>query len=330
MLTYSHTPPLGIVLITTFRCNAVCSNCCFGCRPNVGRTMTLDEMKYYVDDCLRAYPDSIYRLSLTGGECFLLGKDLDEIIKYGASKGLKVGVMSNGYWGSSYSEAYQRISSLKALGLRSIGFSVGEEHQNRLPLKGCRNAAVAAARVGLPVEFRVESHFRLSKIVDTLKKDKAFMKLVNANKIQVIQWNWQEYNNEIKHGEMYPTRWCPYGESRPCDSLGVNINITPYGEVVACSGIMSLRLPAMVIGNIWKEPVETLFDRIFADSLKIWIRREGPAAVLKYVYEHSNIRFHRCGDGCNGCYEIFTNPKIIPLLIETYDDWSKKFAYLYL
>lgn len=46
--------------------------------------MTLDEMKHYVDTCIDAYPQSINRLALTGGECFLLGDALDEIVRYGA------------------------------------------------------------------------------------------------------------------------------------------------------------------------------------------------------------------------------------------------------
>ena len=48
--------------------------------------MTLEEMKHYVDVCIDAYPQSITRLALTGGECFLLGDDLDEIVRYGTEK----------------------------------------------------------------------------------------------------------------------------------------------------------------------------------------------------------------------------------------------------
>lgn len=327
MLTFWHTPPIEIALITTFRCNAVCDNCCFGCRPNVGRTMTLEEMKHYVDECLRAYPASIKKLSLTGGECFLLGNDLDEIIKYGSSNGLEVELMTNGYWGKSYTQAYERIKALKDSGLTSIGFSAGTEHQNRLPLKGCRNAAVASARVGLPVEFRIENKFGIPDMFEPLSKDNAFMELVNANKIKIIPWEWEQFNNENKHRKYTPWRHRPYGESKPCHLLGKGINITPYGDVTACCGITSLRLPSMVIGNIGKEPVGILFKRIFADSLKAWIRTEGPKAILQYVYDHSNIRFRRGGDKCTACFEIFENPKIIPFLIDTFDEWSKNLEY---
>ena len=41
--------------------------------------MTYEEMKHYVDISIEAYPDSISSLDLTGGECMLLGKDVDRI-----------------------------------------------------------------------------------------------------------------------------------------------------------------------------------------------------------------------------------------------------------
>lgn len=72
--------------------------------------MTLEEMKHYVGVCIEAYPQSIKRLALTGGECFLLGKDLDEIVRYGAGKGLSVDFMLNGFWGTTYKAAEERIS----------------------------------------------------------------------------------------------------------------------------------------------------------------------------------------------------------------------------
>ena len=135
---FNPRKPYKIGLITTFRYNAACENCCFGCRPERGRTMTIDEMKHYVDICLDAYPDSIRYLDLTGGECFLLGNDLDEIVRYGKERGLSVALVSNGYWGKSYSTALERILRLKTAGLNDIAFSVGDDHQHILPLKGPR------------------------------------------------------------------------------------------------------------------------------------------------------------------------------------------------
>lgn len=328
MITFRTKSPYCIVLITTFRCNAACAECCFGCRPGRGRTMTLDEMRHYVDVCMDAWPDSITHLSLTGGECFLLGRDLDEIIRHGSSKGLSVGFVSNGYWGGSYQAAKKRVLELRECGLKDICFSIGNDHQHLLPLRNCRNAVTACARAGYKVELRMEStSFGKCGIYNKLEHDAAFMKLVRNGMIGLKFWEWKEYNNEVVHGRSNAWRIRPYGKSERCDSLFRNIVVTPYGDVLACSGIGGCRNPHMRLGNIWKESVRTLYERTYADVLKIWIGMEGPQAVLQYVYDNSNIRFHKTGNGCDACIEIFENPKILPFLREHYDDWAKKILY---
>lgn len=222
MPSFRPRKPYKIVLITTFRCNAACVDCCFGCRPDRGKTMTIDEMKHYVDICMDAYPDSIRQLDLTGGECFLLGSDLDEIIRYGKDRGLLVALVSNGYWGKSYTAALERILQLRASGLNEIAFSVGDDHQHILPLKGCRNAAVASARAEYKVEFRMETRYGQCSVYEKLKEDSAFMRLVNAGKIDIVFWMWRKYNNDVRHGRGYPWHWRPYEESKPCDLLFKN------------------------------------------------------------------------------------------------------------
>ncbi|ROS87040.1 hypothetical protein EEL34_08695 [Muribaculaceae bacterium Isolate-039 (Harlan)] len=328
MPSFRPRKPYKIVLITTFRCNAACVDCCFGCRPDRGKTMTIDEMKHYVDICMDAYPDSIRQLDLTGGECFLLGSDLDEIIRYGKDRGLLVALVSNGYWGKSYTAALERILQLRASGLNEIAFSVGDDHQHILPLKGCRNAAVASARAGYKVEFRMETRYGQCSVYEKLKEDSAFMRLVNAGKIDIVFWMWRKYNNDVRHGRGYPWHWRPYEESKPCDLLFKNIVITPYGDVLACCGIGNSRNPHMRLGNVWKEPVKTIYERTYEDILKVWIGTDGAQAILQYVYDNSDIKFHQSGNGCEACIEVFENPKIIPFLREHYDDWAKKIFFI--
>lgn len=36
-------PPTTITLVSTFRCTSQCENCCFGCSPKEGKSMTYDE-----------------------------------------------------------------------------------------------------------------------------------------------------------------------------------------------------------------------------------------------------------------------------------------------
>lgn len=328
MITFQPSDPYCITLVTTFRCNAACRNCCFGCRPNFGRTMTLAQMKRYVDICLDAYPQSIKRLALTGGECFLLGNDLDEIVRYGTERGLSVDFISNGYWGTTLKYATERINRLKEYGLQAVTFSVGEDHQHLLKLRNCRNAIVACARAGYTVSVRVESKFGRMKFFDNFKDDKVFMRLVDSKKIDISSWEWQNYNNETITRTTRLWRIRPYGKSSPCKLLFKEINLSPYGDVMACCGIGNMRNPYMRLGNIENEPIKDIYERSFQDALKIWVYEKGATAILQYVHDNSDIRFRHSGnDGCKSCIEIFENPKILPFLRERYDDWLSEIRF---
>ena len=132
-------PPKTIAIATTYQCTAACKNCCFGCNPTIKDRLSLQEMKDYVDQAIEYYGDTLFVLVLTGGESFLLGNDLVDIVEYGTTKGLIVRVVTNGYWAKSYQEAYDILSNLRNKGLREINFSTGDEHLQRVDYENIVN-----------------------------------------------------------------------------------------------------------------------------------------------------------------------------------------------
>ena len=106
-------PPSTISLLTTYACTAECKNCCFKCNPKIKERLSLNKMKRYIDQCIATYPKSLQVLVLTGGECFLLGKDLVKVIEHGASKGLIVRIVTNGYWAKSYIKSHSMLTQLR-------------------------------------------------------------------------------------------------------------------------------------------------------------------------------------------------------------------------
>ena len=121
-------PPKTISLLTTYKCSAVCKNCCFGCNPRIREQLSVDEMKSYIDKSLSAYRSTLKVLVLTGGECMLLGNKIYEIIKHGKENGLLVRIVTNGYWAKSYRIAFNKLQKLKNAGLYEINFSTGDDH----------------------------------------------------------------------------------------------------------------------------------------------------------------------------------------------------------
>lgn len=96
---------------------------------------------------------------------------------------------------------------------------------------------------------------------------------------------------------------------------------------MACCGIGMFRIPQLRLGNIDKEPIRTIFERVFQDALKIWLYTSGPIEIFQYTYDHSDIEFRTWGEAYRFCKEIFSNPEIIPFLEENFEDWSEKIHY---
>lgn len=308
--------PIGITLLATLRCTAACDNCCFGCHPKQGRTMTFEEMKDYVDKSLEAYPDSIQKFGLTGGECMLLGKDVDKIIAYAKSKGLACNLISNAFGATDYDKAYRTLKRLKGKGLVSISFSTGEDHNKYVPWMNVRHAAVAAARLGLATDLRIENQIMGQMTVSRgLYSDVEVMELVAQKKLVLTTSPWMEYANKGKKSRAHKVVLRNDDKKESCHSLFQNIIINPYGEVYACCGIGVCHIPQMRLGNIHQEPIKTIYERAFDDFLKVWLYMDGPQAVLKFVKEKTGQKFPwHTTHLCDICRVIFTDKTILPTI----------------
>lgn len=311
-------PPKMVTLITTFKCTAQCSNCCFQCSPKVTKMMTFAEMKKYLDNCLYYYSSSIKVLVLTGGECFLLYDDIKKIVKYAKEKGLITRIVTNGFWAISYKIAYQKMQELKECGLDEINFSTGDEHQEWVKFKNIRNASIAAARLGFDPIINIETKDKSKfNIVKYLKKDKTFYNFVEKESIVLNSGIWMPY--KINDNSINRSNAKIYEKVGRCYDLFNNIPINPYGEVLACCGLMAERLKTMRLGNINKFNIKSLYESSFYDMVKLWLHTEGPYEILKYLYNIKGKTLKKeCKHGCEYCREIFRSFDNIKILQENY------------
>lgn len=313
--------PNAISLLSTLRCSAACDNCCFGCNPKQGRSMTYDEMKGYVDMGLETYPDTIKKFCLTGGECMLLGKDVDRILAYCKSRGLECSMVSNAFWATDYEKAFKTLKRLQRSGLALVAFSTGDDHNQYVPWTNVKNACLAAARLGLSPELRYEERPGHMSILRHIEADEEMSLFIKSRSIKIMMNTWMEYNNKGAGTRRTKVPFPEYREIKGCSSLFQDIIIDPYGEVYACCGIGACHIPQMRLGNVQREPIKDIYERAFNDFLKIWLYMDGPQAVLKYVHEKTGMKFNRhTKNHCDICRTIFTDKRIIPLIRDNFFD----------
>ncbi len=135
--------PQILTISPTHKCTAACSNCCFACSPKISHILDNEKIFNYIDETISCFP-SIKVLVITGGECFVLGKKLNEIIKYAKKLNLLTRVVSNGFWAKTYDIAYKKLYELKKIGLTEINFSTGDNHIEFVSVENVVNGVRAA------------------------------------------------------------------------------------------------------------------------------------------------------------------------------------------
>jgi hypothetical protein len=280
-------------------------------------------MKKYVDGALLAFDDSIKVLVLTGGEAFLLGKDLDEIVKYAAEKDLVVRIVSNGFWAKNYDVAYQRLKELVDLGLKEINFSTGDDHLKWVPYDNIINGCMAAIELGITCAVNVERHDKSDFQADTFYKDKRLRPYIEKSKknnttFMVESSVWIKFceNSEISYDSM------PIDEqNNGCKNLFNTISINPYSQMLACCGLTSEHILPLRLGEVKDNNILELYNSQFNDFMKIWLYVDGPTNILKFIYKKRNIEYGTIvGHTCEICAEIFRDTENVLILKNNYKE----------
>jgi MoaA/NifB/PqqE/SkfB family radical SAM enzyme len=146
--------PRALALITTRRCTAACDHCCFGCSPRAQDAIPISRLHELIDEAARV--PSIRQIGFTGGECFLLGRDLVALVSRAHGHGFATRAISNGYWATSDAAARARIAPLRAAGLDQLMLSTGSFHQRFVPVERIGLAARAAAESGISTRITLE------------------------------------------------------------------------------------------------------------------------------------------------------------------------------
>src|SRR5580704_14588777 len=150
MLVTPHT----LSLITTHRCTAACDHCCFSCTPEVKDHIPIPNLYRYIEEATEV--PTIKVVVFTGGECFLLGRDLDNLVKAAAGHDFFTRFVSNGYWAVTPQAARRRLEKLVACGLTEANYSTGDQHAVYVKPEYVLNGALAAADMGLTTVLTIE------------------------------------------------------------------------------------------------------------------------------------------------------------------------------
>ncbi len=232
---------------------------------------------------------SIRHLSFTGGECFLLGSFLDELIKEGTALGLRTKCVSNGYWAVNGRAAQKRVDALATAGLQELALSTGPFHAEFVPFERVAIAAETAARAGIAVIIVAETMDDASFTPDDVREHPLIKDSIAAGRISVLANPWIE--NACGNGKSQPThaladRSSLVGAAARCKSILETATVTPTLELVACCGFPIESIPELWLGSVATMSLRAVIEAAPDSLLMMWLHIDGPRKILEWVQQH--------------------------------------------
>jgi len=316
--------PSVLTILASYRCTAACEHCCFDSNPHITQRLSLAEITTFIREAVNS--SDIELVVFSGGECFLLGEDLNQAIGYCRTLGLRTRCVTNAYWAKSAIGGRRRLEKLRADGLNELNISTGDFHQEFVPLDAVINAASCSVKLGLDQTLIVvEVQKNRATTADVLRKHPRIAEFVTLgeDKFKIIESPWISTSLDvaIPQPDAYLLNRQNVHLRGPCGSMFRTLVLTPSRKVGLCCGLTREQIPEM--NHSWQENgLETVLDDGGRDFMKIWITVDGPERILAWAAsKNSSIDWeNKYSHHCQVCLALYADEKVRNTIREHYKE----------
>ncbi|MCY3412811.1 MAG: radical SAM protein [Candidatus Heimdallarchaeota archaeon] len=275
-------PVSSIHILFTYECTRSCKHCFVYGSPSANAQFTIEQIKELLDQ-IKAI-DTIDTIYFEGGEPFSQIELLLTSIQIADSKGFKIGIVSNGYWATTEEEARIILLELKKYNIVDLSISDDELHSHGHKFIAPKYAVKIAHELGLPVGvISIEE----GDCDTSIERGKPIL----GGNIRLRGRAVETYGNSYKTRSFHTFTSCPHEDLVSPE----RVHIDALGNVQICQGI--------IIGNIWKTPLKTIFEQYDVSKHPICshLHYGGPLQLGKKLGFHFEDKYI---EECHLCYSI--------------------------
>ncbi|MFQ6087605.1 MAG: radical SAM protein [Candidatus Methanofastidiosia archaeon] len=281
---------VSLGLLITYRCNAKCSHCAYGCHPKLRGRMKFEDAKIYPQS---TEPEVV---CISGGEPFLY---LDLVLRIAREANVEVWIFTNCFWAKNFNTAYKIILKLKKVGVTKFFLSMDAFHQEFVPLKFVENTIQASKEI-MEVEIDVRIQNSNSNINNEARK---FVENLSLEDVTVRESKPLYMGRASQLAKYIPKTEIPMEKCEGIWSLGTLEN--PQGVDIDCFGNVLL-CPGLSIGNTKKNPLSQIVENYSYKKhpiVKILVE-DGPSGLLDFAKEMGFVLEKGYVNSCHLCYEV--------------------------
>ncbi len=273
----------SIHLLLTYQCTYECDHCFVWSSPHAKGTMTLAFAKDAVRQAFELGGiDNIY---LEGGEPFLYYPIMLEVTKYARTFGLDVGIVSNGFFGTSVADAIEWLRPLKEISVSPIFISNDQYHSGDSNQSSPAGHAIEAARQ-LGIDTNTICIDPPSSIEDDQNPGEAIIGGGVRFRGRAVQ--------KVQSGDLPKQNWDTFTACPDEDFVNIKrLHLDSYGNLYPCQGV--------VVGNLVNNSLAEIVEQYDPSSHPIIapILNGGPAELVRRFDLPLRNQYL---DACHLCY----------------------------
>ncbi|MCP2163566.1 radical SAM protein [Goodfellowiella coeruleoviolacea] len=313
--------PEVLTILGTYKCTAMCENCCFGSNPYLTQRLDLDQILAFITAGAR-YPNC-KQVVFSGGECFLLRSDLNAAIEHATSLGLFTRCVTNGYWAKRTPHGRARLAGLVASGLTELNISTGDHHQRWVSQDAVVNAACLGVELGLETVIVVEVQKERRVTGETLAQDPRVRELIDdpAARFHLLESPWMPMDHEAvidQRDDLLLSRRTLHLRGG-CRNVLKTLVLTPDNRIGSCCGLTREQIPEL--NADWDgDSLDPVLAADAGDFMKMWLHVDGPERILAWAASTApEIRWEgRYAHRCHACLVLFKDPVVRRVIREHY------------
>ena len=251
-------------LILTYECPFECDHCFVWSGPSARRgVMSVEDLRSILREAKKT--GTVKSIYFEGGEAFLYYPILLKGLQLARKAGLDVGIVTNGYWATSYEDALEWLRPLESIGIMDLSISNDPYHYGVDELNRAEVARRAARDLGLPASFiAVDEPTPGDRRGRRGEPVTGGALMVRGRAARNLAW------------KMEKRPWRTFTRCRH-ENLAdpQRVHLDPFGFVQVCQGIS--------IGNFRDKPLSKILKgyRPRADPISGPLLRGGPKALVE-------------------------------------------------
>ena len=312
MMDMKKRPFRCLSIMVTNQCPLQCAHCGPRSGPWATGSIDFEVMAAALDD---ARERACQVINFSGGEPFILGHKLVEMVKAATTRGLLARITTGAYWSPTAQAAEKRLKPLAEAGLSQLFISSSDSHRAFVPFTNIIEATRAARNHKIDVYLVLgTSRTSLTCIREVTREfEQAGLSVPWIIESPIIPYGRAEEGFAEDELALQPIM----NFAGPCHSLTENPTIRPDGQVTGCAVVFGQECAPLSFGQISQEPLSDALDRMDSNSLADWIHKVGVVELKSLIEATSSLRFeNKYVNICHLCGDILSNPEALLVLRE--------------